>query len=464
MEDEEERVDESQDEEEEEAEGEGVSRRRFLYLGLAAAGAVGATVAAGGLLGWFRGATNDRPWEVAPGVVDYTKVNEGEFRSNELRVAQWYDYWPGSFIVAFKNYILEKYGRTIDVRIDIYASNEELFTWITQSGRRYDVMFPTNYTAQIMDRAGLLYNMNGDWLPNLVNLDDGVPLGDFRTRQGTPYAFRSNGNRIAVPYQWGTTGVGFNTDVFTEADMDSLGWDVFRQASWNAQNLQDKLMMLDDMREVLGAGMKLAGWDEQVGGGLTPTAIPGNPATPYNGEYQWTENVTEDAKISTVEDVLKSQIKPRLLAFNTVNQGPYLVQNVTYANQAWSGDVIYAIQPYSNTVPHVSYVVPKEGSARWIDNAVIHSKATNLWLAHEFINFFLRVDQGAAITDWNLYATPNDLAYEQLTAYANGYDPRLDTRIYPTADTLRRCDYQVDVGVDATQDVYIPAWNRIKFG
>jgi len=451
-------------EDDEDGYAEGIDRRRFLKWGLIVGGVAGA--AALGLLGVLRiGSGGLKPWESAKGVVDYDKVSEEVFTSNELRIAQWYDYWPGSFIAAFKDYVRNKYGREIDVRIDIYTSNEELFTWVTQSGRKYDLIFPTNYMAQILDRAGLVYQMNEAWLPNLVNLDDGAPLGDFRTRQGTPYAFRSNnGPRIAVPYQWGTTGIGYNTTVFSEADMVELGWDVFRQSSWGATSLQEKLLMLDDMREVLGAGMKLAGFDRQVGQGLTPTAIPRNPDPPYNGLFQWTENETETSKIGDVEAVLAEQVRPRLLGFNTVNQGPYLVQEVTYADQAWSGDVMYAIQPYSNSNYPVSYVVPRQGSARWIDNGVLHSEAKNIWLAHEFINFFLDIEQGASITDWNLYATPNDGAYEILTAYPNGYDPKQDTRIYPTASDLARCDYQNDVGVAPTRDVYIPAWNRIKFG
>ncbi|HEY4705773.1 MAG TPA: spermidine/putrescine ABC transporter substrate-binding protein [Thermoplasmata archaeon] len=442
------------------------SRRRFLRLGLGALGIAGVAALGGGLLnGIIRYGTRGglRSYEISPGVVDYEKVPEGVFTSNELRLAQWYDYWPGSFIVAFKNHIKQVYNRDIDVRTQIYTSNEELFTWVTASGRRFDVMFPTNYMAQIMDRAGLLYNMNEAWLPNLVNLDDGQPLGDFRTPLGTPYAFRPDGSRMAVPYQWGTTGIGYNTTVFSEADMEGLGWDVFRRPSWNGYTLQNRMLMLDDMREVLGAGMKMAGWDEQLNLGYVPTSIPRNPNPPYNGMYQWTENETSPERIGEVEQMLLGEVRPNLLQFNTQNQGPYLVQETTYANHAWSGDIMYAVQPYSNSNYPVNYLVPKQGGARWIDNAVIHRESRNLWLAHEFIDFFLTCDQGAAITDWNLYATPNDCAYETLTVYPNGYDPRQDTRIYPTAGDLARCDYQEDVGVQVTQDLLIPAWNRIKF-
>ena len=455
-----------------------ISRRRFLKWGLLAAGLAGAAGIGGGILtGVIKlGGSDLNPWETSKGVVDYSRVPQ-TVDTGQLRVAQWYDYWPGRFITNFEAYIREKYGRTVDVVVDIYTNNEELFTWITQSGRKYDVMFPTNYMAQIMDRAGLLVNVNEDWLPNLSNLADGVKtaangqtLGDFLTPQGTPYAFRAGGARYCVPYQWGTTGIAYNTNVFAEADIRGLGWDVFRQNSWGSTDLNDRMGMLDDMREVLGVGMKAAGWDAQVTAGLTPTAIPANPASPYNGAYQWTENEVVDANVNAARDAILAY-KPHLLGFNTQNQGPNIRDGITYAQQGWSGDIIYAIQPYSQTAYPVDYIIPKQGTARWVDNAVVHRESKNLWLVHEFINYFLDAEQGRIITDWNLYATPNIESYDDLAVYPAGcsppnchYDPKEDARIYPTATDLGICDYQRDVGVDATQHRYIPAWNDIKFG
>jgi spermidine/putrescine transport system substrate-binding protein len=470
---------EEYDEEEEEEDERTLSRRRFLKLGLAAAGVAGVAAIGGGIatgLIKLGGGSGLHPWETSRGVVDYSRVPES-ISSNTLKIAQWYDYWPGRFLTNFKDYIQEKYGRTVELRVDIYTNNEELFTWITQSGRKYDLMFPTNYMAQIMDRAGLLVNVNEDWLPNLQNLADGTKtaangrtLGDFLTPAGTPYAFRANGARYCAPYQWGTTGIGYNTNVFTEADIRGLGWEVFRETTWSGTTLRGRMGMLDDMRETLGVGMKTAGWDEQIAAALTPTGIPSNPVAPYNGEYQWTENETEAAKVAKTRDVILG-FKPNLLGFNTQNQGPNLRDEITYAYHGWSGDIIYAIQPYSQTAYPVSYILPKQGSARWVDNAVIHRESANLWLVHEFINYFLDAYQGKVITDWNLYATPNLESYDALAVYPAGctpgtchYDPKEDPRIYPSSTDLALCDYQRDVGVDATQRQYIPAWNDIKFG
>ncbi len=452
-----------------------LSRRRFLKLGGAALGASAVAVLTGGILDKvirFGTQTGLKPWETAVGVVDYGRIQEGVFTTNELRIAQWYDYWPGSFIANFQRYIQQKYNRTVRLTIDVFTTNEELFTWITQSGRKFDVMFPSNYRVEIMDRASLLMNMNEAWLPNLQNLADGVKtafngrtLGNFLTPAGTPFAFREDRSRICVPYQWGTTGLGYNTDVFAEADIKGLGVDVFRHASWNGTPLTRRMGMLDDMREVLGLGFKAAGWDAQPGPESSKTGIVG-----ANGPFQWSQNDTDPSHLAAAENILSNEMKPNLLGFNTQSQGPWMRDGQTYANQAWSGDLIYAIQPFSQAHYPVSYVLPEQGGARWVDNAVIHREAQNLWLAHEFINFFLDAQQGAAITDWNLYATPNIVSYDDLQTSPPGctpgncdYDPREDRRIYPEDVDLARCDYQEDVGVAVTQNLYIPAWGRIRF-
>ncbi len=451
------------------------SRRRFLKLSGAALGASAVTVMAGGILDKvirFGAQTGLKPWETAVGVVDYGFVQEGVFTTNELRIAQWYDYWPGSFVANFQNYIQTKYNRSIRITIDVFTTNEELFTWITQSGRKFDVMFPSNYMVQIMDRAGLLMNLNPAWLPNLQNLADGVKtayngrtLGDFLTPTGTPYAFRQGTGRIAVPYQGGTTGLGYNTTVFADADIAELGVDVFRHSSWNGTTLSRRLGMLDDMREVLGLGFKAAGWDAQPGPDSAKTGVVG-----ANGEFQWSQNETDPAHVGAAEAVLKNEMEPNLLGFNTQSQGPWMRDGQTYANQAWSGDLVYALRPFAQTKYPVNYIIPKQGGARWVDNATIHREARNLWLAHEFMNFFLDTTQGATITDWNLYATPNVTSYDILQRSPPGcspgncdYDPREDKRIYPDEADLARCDWQTDVGVDVTQNLYIPAWGRIRF-
>jgi len=445
----------------------GVTRRRFLKYAV-----VGGAVAAAAGLGayvWLspRRSPGLPAYFVTPTSVDYSKVPE-TIESPTLHVAQWYQYWPSSFLDGFKAHIQQKYGVSINIIQEIYTSNEELFTWITQLGKKFDVIFPTNYEVETMERAGLLLNMNPDWLPNYANLFSWVQY----TQPANSYARRSpSGHLLAVPYQWGTSGIGFRTDRgFTRDDLELDGYDVFWQQTYHGAPLVGKLMMMDDVRFTFGQTFKKLGWDEQAAKGYTPTAVTANPAAPYNGEYQWSQNETDGTRIQQARDALIS-IKPNLFDFNTQNQGPYLVQDIVWIDTAWSGDIMYAIRPNTPSPQPIDYLVPRQGTSRWIDNAVLHRESRNLFLAHEFIDYFLDPQVGATITDWNLYATPNAASFDLLRSYPEyGWDPREDPRIYSDLATgytgapiLERCDYIKDLGADLTK-TYLDAWSLVKFG
>ena len=118
-----------------------ITRRRFVKV-LAGAGVIGGVLGLGALSGLrivYRPPEPPPPWEIVPGVVDYSLWDsnhaKGQFPANQLdgptpnvlRVAQWYDYWPGSFKTDFTNYMAQTYGLNVSVEQDTFTSNEELF-------------------------------------------------------------------------------------------------------------------------------------------------------------------------------------------------------------------------------------------------------------------------------------------------------------------------------------------------
>lgn len=540
-----------------------ISRRKFLkYAGVGALAVAGVASGLAYPAGLARFAQYGRkPWELEIGVVDYDQVPDysgkvpgkpntfdpSDFPSGKktLVVAQWYDYWPGAVVSNFGNWMSQKWGIdgvSVEWTSNIYTANEELFTWVTQTGRKFDVMFPTNYTVETLEKAGQLVNMKPDWIPNYINIfgkyvdNPDVPnewnavlnsFGgynnpgrvDFRDPTLNGYAYRmnqetypnprgtdsgiqwntNNPGLVAVPYQWGTTGIGYRYDVFAREDIENYGWEVFGLKTYTnsktgaTYDLTGKKMMLDDLREVFTAALKEVGWNEQEAAGMTPTAIAHNPDPPWNGAYQWSANEFSNDKLSAARDWLLSWINDSW-GFNTPQQGPWLANKQMYVDHAWSGDVIYAIRPYSTGAPPVDYFVPRQGGARWIDNATIHRESENLWLSHQFINYILEESPGwgigSWISAWNSYATPNAPSFYVLHTdpkytYYTGWNQTTDRRIY--ADTavaavtntqdltdpvnwqpvagppiLNRTEYQKDVGVKNTLN-YFNYWRTVKF-
>jgi len=461
------------------AEGsEKVTRRRAL--GLLAAGGLG--VAGAGLLGSYYGGvfksliTGPGGTASNPGSVLFPPVPPpgggtqvppppgggggpppgitADMITGPLEVAQWYAYWPPNFPSQFSSYINTTFAKTVKVNWTVYSSNEELFNLMTIAGQVFDAIFPSNYMVDQMRNAGLLQPFNRDWIPNLSNM--------FPQHLNQPFDHDAQNRLFSVPYQWGSTGIGFRTDVFDRADLDvpdGLGWDTFWTPSYTGSqgtfDLTNKLMMMNDAREVFSAALKRMGWLAQ---GASPTAtVP----------PQWTLNSTDDTQILAAKDALIDGANPLLLTYDTVNQGPYLANKTTYADHAWTGDVIlFAIQPWKRQPNPVDYIVPKQGGAVWMDNMCIPANARNVATAHVFANYIMDGVIGALITDYNLYATPNAAAYDLLTTYPNanfgaGYDPREDTRIYPDTTTLARMEWSLDVGIVYAQK-YIDYFEEVK--
>jgi len=334
-----------------------------------------------------------------------------------------------------------------------------------------------------------------------------VDASAYPNPRGTEYfTWDEQNSLLAVPYQWGTTGIGYRTDVFAPADIEDYGWGVFELPSYRnpvtnqTYDLTKKKMMLDDMREVFTAAHKRVGWRDQeelIGSdpnwtGVQPTTLTHNPAPPYNGQFQWSSNEIDDAKLVDSADWLLSW-QESSWGFNTPQQGPWLISGERLADQAWSGDIMYAVRPNSSQFQPVDYFVPRQGGARWIDNLVIHRECERLWLSHQFINYIHDPVVQTDISTWNLYASPNAWSFEILHKnpsysyrgqYPNGspyyWNPAEDYRIYSdfavqgSSDIsqrydalgrppiLNRCEYQHDVGVKNTLR-YFSYWRSVKF-
>ncbi|OGS47580.1 MAG: hypothetical protein A3K66_03650 [Euryarchaeota archaeon RBG_16_67_27] len=510
--------------------------------GLSAAAIVGTGWALRGILspsGTDRLGPVGGPWELAPGVVDYNRVYAHGYGptglgfANDiqtapqsqriLNVAQWYDYWPGSVLRDFSTYMTQRWevnGVQVNWTSNVYVSNEELVAFVVDPDRGIDISFPTNHFVELFEKMGLIVNLNRAWLPGYENIFGPIPdpippsrpdltyhpdypvyangtnnhaAADFRSPAANRYAYRhmypaprgadkitwteANG-LLAVPYQWGTTGIGYRTDVFRKEDIEALGWEVFELSEYTNPawenpsggitgprtfDLTKKKMMLDDMREVFTAALKARGWKEQVAQGVDPpTGVVHNPASPYDGEFQWSANSVDDAQLRAATDWIHS-FRASLWDFNTAQQGPWLVSGEVYLDQAWSGDIMYAVRPNLVNHPPVDYFVPKQGSSRWVDAAVVHRTSTKLWLAHEFLNYLQDPLLQATISSWNLYPTPNAWTFEILhedPSYSSSdpsvgfyWNPAEDSRIYGDLafgyggpPILNRCEDLRDLG------------------
>ena len=79
----------------------------------------------------------------------------------------------------------------------------------------------------------------------------------------------------------------------------------------------------------------------------------------------------------------------------------------------YSGDMFTQFLETDDPSQYV-YFVPEEGGTRWIDNMAIPFDAPTPCTAHTFINWLLDGENGAWLSNWNYYGTPNTAAYDLL--------------------------------------------------
>ncbi|HJL91721.1 MAG: spermidine/putrescine ABC transporter substrate-binding protein [Acidimicrobiales bacterium] len=296
----------------------------------------------------------------------------------DLALYNWAEYIDEEQLAEFAT----EYG--ISATMDVYDSNEAMQPIISAGNSGYDVIVPSDYMVSILIADKKVQKLNSDAIPNAENIS-----ADFSGLYYDP------SGEYTVPYQWGTTGIGVNTAVVGKDFPRSWGL-IFDPSISGA--FDGKIQLLNDPRETMGAALKYLGYSL---------------------------NTTDKGELDKAKDLVSSTAD-RLAAFNTDSADEFLTSGETVIGHGYSGDMFVQFLETDNPEDYV-YFVPEEGGTRWIDNMGIPFDAPHPCTAHTFINWLLGGDQGAALSNWNYYGTPNDAAVagldEDLLDFVN--DPEL---------------------------------------
>jgi spermidine/putrescine-binding protein len=311
----------------------------------------------------------------------------------ELHIYNWSDYIADDTVPNFER----EFG--VRVTYDTYESNEEMIAKLVAGATGYDVIVPTGYVVPVLLATGLIAPLNRKYLANWGNVS---PI--FQNLPTDP------GNVHTVPWQWGTSGVAYRTDkVTTPAD----SWAVFYE-----RGLRGKMTMMDDAREVIGAMLRYRGHSLN-------SVDPGELA-----------QARRDAIAA----------KPQLKAYISAPVKGQLVSGDVWLAQLWNGDTMQA----QAEQPAIAYVIPKEGCTIWSDSLSMPASARHRRAAHEWMNYILRPEVGAAISRATGYGSPNVAAARLLERPV----------AFPSEEELRRLEFPVDLG-EATA-VWDQIWTEIK--
>jgi len=328
------------------------------------------------------------------GAVTTDDCEAGQTDGN-LSFYNWAEYIDSDLIDDFE----AEYG--IEVEYTEYDSNEEMLAQVEAGAAVYDLVVPSDYMVDTMTAENLLVKLNKDALANYANLDPSFvnlpfdPDSDF-----------------SVPYQWGTTGFAVNTAVVGDFEPS---WDIFFDPAV-ADQYAGRLSMLDDAPEVVVAALHYLG---------------------YTMEGVVADNNTD--AIAEVEALL-TETNARIAKYDSVNYGDDLVNGEVDIAHGWSGGFFFSFAEVDNPDDYV-YIIPKEGGVRWVDNMSIPITAEHPCSALAMIDWLLDAENGATLTNWNYYGSPN-LAAEEFILEEILEDPA----IYPTEEALKNLEFIPQMG------------------
>lgn len=318
--------------------------------------------------------------------------------SRTLHYFTWSDYVGPDLIEAFER----QHG--VKVVVDTFSSNEELLAKLQSGATGYDVIVPSDFMAAIMIKQHLLAELDPALVPNARLLDDRLQRLPFDPTQ-----------QHAVPYLWGTVGIGYDSAIVPEPP-DS--WD----ALWDPR-FKGKISMLNDQREVLGAALR------SIGASLNSR----NP-----------EDVAR-AKAKLIAQ------KPLVKTYSSDHYDQLLATGEVVLAHGWGGPVARAM----THKPSIKYVVPKEGGTIWADCLAVLKSSPNQRLAMEFVNYLLDRDVGVRTTQRLLFAHANREAKALLPV-----EIQQNPAIYAPLDVLDRLEWAIDVG--SAIRLYDRAWTELK--
>ena len=278
-------------------------------------------------------------------------------RTPTLRIFIWEEYIDPAVYRLFE----AEYG--VKVSEDIYGSNEDMRAKLQAGGALYDLVVPTDYMVELLRKEGLLLPLEVSRIPNLQHI---APR--FRDPPHDP------GHRYSIPYQWGLTGIGYNK---RQVVPPPASWaDLFEPARLEAY--RNRISMLNDMREVIGAGLITLGFS------------PGS---------------TDPQELAQAQALLQRQ-KPFLAKYDSEAFEDSLASGETVLAHGWSGEIAMA----QTQNPEIAFVIPPEGTLMFVDNWAIPKGARHKELAEDFINFVLRPEISARIVNFVRYASVNEAA------------------------------------------------------
>lgn len=304
---------------------------------------------------------------------------------NVVYLYSWAEYIPPE--------VFEKFEKETGIKVveDIYSTNEEMFTKLKAGAVGYDIVVPSADFAQIMIQEDMLLKMDKSKISTYKNLDD--------TFMEKLRVFDKN-NDYVIPYALSATLIAVNTDKVKDYPRD--------YSIYEREDLKGRMTLLDDMKEVLIAGLGMSGYK------------------------QGTSNEKE------LEEAAQTIIKwkKNIAKFDSESFGKNFASEDFWVVQGY-GENIY-MELSDEQVEHTDFIFPEKGGLISLDSFVILKSAKNVDNAYKFIEFIHRPEIYALVCDYLMLPSINIPArdYVEETPLFQIEDVKNAELLRDTTDTL----------------------------
>jgi spermidine/putrescine transport system substrate-binding protein len=266
----------------------------------------------------------------------------------ELNIYNWGDYTSPEMIKKFEE------AHNVKVTITDYDSNDTALAKVRAGGHGFDIVVPSANYVPIWVKEGLLLEARPDQMENFKNVDP--RWVDVHWDPGRHYS---------VPWQWGVTGIGVNTKVYS-GDINTSA--IFLDPP---AELVGKINVAPEMNDVLYATIKYFGGD-------------------------W---CTDDKELlrKVRDKLVEAKTKWLAMDYSVTDKLPTGDYSAVYY---WNG----AIMRSRLANPDIKFGYPKEGYPIFMDSVAILKDAKNVENAKLFMNFIMDPENAAMVSAFAKYA------------------------------------------------------------
>ncbi len=296
-----------------------------------------------------------------------------------LNIYNWSDYIAEDTIQNFEK------ETGIKVRYDTFDNNEILHAKLVAGKTGYDIVVPSSGWARLQMEGGLLRKLDKAQLPNLKNLDPDIQA---------QIASLDPGNQYLVNWLWGYTTIGINTAKVKAAlgaePMPANVWELFFNPKYVSKMKSCGVSVLDSASEVLPAALH------------------------YLGKDPFSKNAADYQEASTL---LKS-VRPYITLFSSSGYINDMAGGSVCLALGWNGDINIARQRAieGKTGQDIVALIPKNGGLLFFDMMAMPADAPHPKNAQLFMNYIMRAEVHASLTNKVFYANPNKESRKHIKA------------------------------------------------